>query len=273
MGARTTDTAKRTGVGARRPLLAAVLALATFAGLTAGCGGSHRAAPAPHRTSTAGVTVTTTSQAKSSEPPAIPVGEAIVATAAHAGTVAVYRWPGESRPYVRLPNPRPSGAPLTFLVRSRLPGWEQVYLPIRPDESTGWVRDRDLRLALDPYSLQVHLGAHQLVLRRHGRIVARMPAGVGRGVLPTPLGHYYIVELLKQPDPSGPYGPYAFGTSAYSHVLFSFGGGPGQIGVHGTNEPSSVGRDASHGCIRIHNRDIRRLAAILPLGTPITISR
>jgi len=90
-------------------------------------------------------------------------------------------------------------------------------------------------------------------------------------VLPTPKGLYYIVELLKQPDPRGPYGPYAFGLSAHSNVLYSFGGGPGQIGIHGTDVASSIGRSASHGCIRISNAAIIRLATELPLGTPVRI--
>lgn len=158
-----------------------------------------------------------------------------------------------------------------FLVRARRAGWEQVYLPVRPDGSTGWIRDRDLTLAWNPYTVRVQLGEHRLVVRKDGGVVARFPAAVGRSVLPTPKGRYYIVELLKQPDPNGLYGPYAFGTSAFSHVLYSFGGGPGQIGIHGTNEQYSIGHSVSHGCIRIPNRDIVRLAHILPLGTPVVI--
>ena len=97
--------------------------------------------------------------------------------------------------------------------------------------------------------------------------------GVGKRSTPTPTGHYFLVELFKQSNPGGDYGPYAFGTSAYSNSLFSFGGGPGQIGLHGTNQPGLLGGDISHGCIRIRNAAIVRLAKILPLGTPLTITR
>jgi lipoprotein-anchoring transpeptidase ErfK/SrfK len=45
----------------------------------------------------------------------------------------------------------------------------------------------------------------------------------------------------------------------------------GIIGLHGTNDPSSIGRNSSHGCIRMLNEDILRLRKILPLGTPIVI--
>jgi L,D-transpeptidase catalytic domain len=197
-------------------------------------------------------------------------GESIVATAVKR-SVPIYRSPSGRHPFKRLSNPTSVGAPLVFLVKSRGQGWEHVYLPIRPDGAMGWVRDRDVSLAWNPYSLVARLGRHQLVLRKDGRVVARFPAGVGRSVLPTPTGRYYVVELLKQPDPNGPYGPYAFGTSAFSKVLYHFGGGPGQIGIHGTDERASVGQNQSHGCIRLRNGDIVRLAHVLPLGTPITI--
>jgi lipoprotein-anchoring transpeptidase ErfK/SrfK len=55
-------------------------------------------------------------------------------------------------------------------------------------------------------------------------------------------------------------------------VLSSFGGGPGQIGLHGTDDAASIGQSASHGCIRLSNDEITELATLLPLGTPITIS-
>ena len=95
----------------------------------------------------------------------------------------------------------------------------------------------------------------------------------GPSVLPTPTGTYFIVELLKQPNPHGVYGPYAFGLSAFSNVLTSFGGGPGQIGLHGTDDPSRLGTNVSHGCIRISNVGITKLARLLPLGTPVLITR
>jgi len=85
-------------------------------------------------------------------------------------------------------------------------------------------------LAGNPYSLQVRLHAHELVLRKRARVMARIRAAVGRSVLPTPTGLYYIVELLRQPNPKGPYGPYAFGLSAHSNVLYSFGADPARSG-------------------------------------------
>lgn len=186
--------------------------------------------------------------------------------------VSLYRTPGAKRPFLRLSNPNRNGAPLVFLVKERRPGgWEKVYLPIRPNGSTGWIHDRQVSLAVNPYRIRVSLGERRLTVWKGDRVFHREPAGVGRSILPTPAGTYYLAELLAQPNPNGIYGPYAFGLSAHSNVLYSFGGGPGQIGLHGTNNPASLGTNASHGCIRISNAGITRLARTLPLGTPVRI--
>jgi L,D-transpeptidase-like protein len=243
----------------RRALAPALVLVGAL--LVSGCGGAAR--PSLE-------TGSTVSAQRHTQQVARHPGESIVATAA-TRSVPVYRSPSARHPFTRLANPTSVGAPLVFLVKSRGQGWEHVFLPIRPDGATGWVRDRDVSLAWNPYSLQALLGRHELVLRKGGRVAARFPVAVGRSVLPTPTGRYYLVALLKQPDPSGPYGPYAFGTSAFSRVLYHFGGGPGQIGIHGTDEHGSIGQSVSHGCIRLRNRDIVRLAHELPLGTPVTI--
>jgi lipoprotein-anchoring transpeptidase ErfK/SrfK len=158
-----------------------------------------------------------------------------------------------------------------FLVRRRIRGWVQVRLALRPNGSLGWVRARAVSPALDPYRVTASLSHHRLTVTRGGRTILRAPIAVGRPSLPTPTGLFYITELLKQADRTGTYGPFAFGLSAFSNVLYSFGGGPGQIGFHGTNDPALLGTSASHGCIRISNANITRLARILPLGTPVVI--
>jgi hypothetical protein len=187
-------------------------------------------------------------------------------------SLAVYPKPGAKHPFLRFSNRNSDGAVQTFLVRGELKGWIQIYLPIRPNGSKGWVRARQVLLARDDYYVRIQLRLHRITVWRSGRVILRQPVGVGRAVLPTPKGLYYIVEVLKQPDPNGPYGPYAFGLSGFSNVLYQFGGGPGQIGLHGTDDPSGIGHDVSHGCLRMRNGAITKLAHLLPLGTPIRIT-
>ena len=227
----------------------------------------------PAETSTANGSVLAARHEVRSTP--VPAGNSIVADA-RVKLVRVYARPrGHVREVLR--NPTRYG-PLVFLVkwsgkRWTATRWVHVYLPQRPNGATGWVRARDVTLLRDAYRVTVDLSSHRLVVERNAQPIVRVRIGVGSAVTPTPTGTYYLVELLKQPDPAGAYGPYAFGTSAYSPVLTTFGGGPGQIGIHGTNEPSAIGTDVSHGCIRLANRDIVRLAHTLPLGTPVRIVR
>jgi lipoprotein-anchoring transpeptidase ErfK/SrfK len=199
-----------------------------------------------------------------------PAATSIVAQGA-GSRIAVFRSPTAKRPSWVFRNPRAGGSPVVFLVLQRVPGWVQVRLAVRPDGSVGWVRARSVKLALDPYRVAVSLRGHRITVQLRGRTMIVAPVAVGRPALPTPTGHYYLVELLRQADPNGVYGPYAFGLSAYSHVLFTFGGGPGQIGLHGTDEPWLLGTSVSHGCVRMANALIVRLAHILPLGTPVEI--
>ncbi|HEU0316518.1 MAG TPA: L,D-transpeptidase, partial [Solirubrobacteraceae bacterium] len=137
----------------------------------------------------------------------------------------------------------------------------------------GWVRLADVRIVPDPYLLRIDLRRHRLTLLRRGVVIDRAKIGVGRAVTPTPSGVYFLTELFRLTDPGGPYGPYGFGLSAYSNVLHEFAGADGQIGIHGTNEPAGIGSDVSHGCIRLANPEITRLARLLPLGTPVHITR
>ncbi len=74
----------------------------------------------------------------------------------------------------------------------------------------------------------------------------------------TPTGSYVIIN--KAPNPGGPFGVMWMSLSKQHY------------GIHGTNDPSSIGRSVSHGCIRMYNQDVTQLAATIPIGTPVTIS-
>lgn len=201
-------------------------------------------------------------------------GMSVVATVRGRGALAVYAQPRVARrPARTLASRAAAGTPLVLLVRARRRGWLRVLLPLRPNGSSGWIRASRAILRANPYRLTVALRAHRLIVHRGMRVLLQTPIGVGRAATPTPPGLAYVTQLLRQPDPHGIYGPWAFGLSVYSPVLTSFGGGPGEVGIHGTNDPAGIGRDVSHGCIRVRNAVIERLARILPLGTPVRIIR
>lgn len=148
--------------------------------------------------------------------------------------------------------------------------WVHVQLPILPTGATGWVP----RSALGGYRfvhtrLVVDLERLRATLLADGRPVFRAPVGVGRSDSPTPKGEFYVRDRLTW-FRNLFYGPVAFGTSARSPVLTDWPGG-GFIGIHGTNEPGLLPGRISHGCVRMRNGDIRRLARLMPVGTRLTI--
>jgi hypothetical protein len=169
----------------------------------------------------------------------------------------------------------PLGTPQVFLLEAEVRGrdgdtWFRALLPVRPNGTSGFIRGKDLGVTSTPYRLELRRRKFELLLRRGCALVKTMRVGIGTGRTPTPVGRFYLTSLIKLPDPGTVYGPYAYGLSGFSPVLRSWKLG-GIIGLHGTNDPPSIGRRSSHGCIRLSNRDIRALAKILPLGTPIEI--
>jgi lipoprotein-anchoring transpeptidase ErfK/SrfK len=146
--------------------------------------------------------------------------------------------------------------------------WIELRIPGRPNGRIGWVP----RKVLDQFE-QVHTEivvnreTRELTLYRWGHAVFSAPVGVGKPSTPTPAGHFWITEAFPSNNPF--YGPYLLGTSDYS-VLSEWPGG-GIVGIHGTNEPSLVPGDPSHGCIRLHNSDISRLYPLVSFGTPVLV--
>jgi lipoprotein-anchoring transpeptidase ErfK/SrfK len=145
-----------------------------------------------------------------------------------------------------------------------------VHLPILPNGTTGWVP----RAALGGYGfvttrLLVDLASFKAVLYRGRRTIFHALIGVGKSSSPTPRGRFYVRDKVL--DFNNPfYGPVAFGTSARSDSVTDWPGG-GFIGIHGTNEPGLIPGRISHGCIRMRNQDITRLARLMPVGTPVVI--
>ncbi len=149
--------------------------------------------------------------------------------------------------------------------------WVKVRLPVRPVGSTGWIP----MSALEPLVrvrtwLRVDTRRLRATLVRSGRIVFRARVAVGRSRWPTPRGDFYIRNKLVGFPRGTVYGALAFGTSAKSEVLTDWPRG-GVVGIHGTNHPELIPGRVSHGCIRMHNRDILRLARLMPVGTPLSI--
>ena len=182
---------------------------------------------------------------------------------------------GRSRLVARLHALTEDGMPEVYLaLRShRARGhrvWLRVRIPGRPNGRKGWVPRGALgHLHAVTAALRNDRARSRATLRRGGRIAWRSPIGHGAPGMATPAGRFYVRERLDNRGGDPVYGPLAFGTSAYS-ALSDWPGG-GVIGIHGTNQPWLIPGRPSHGCIRVPNPAIVRLARIMPIGTPILI--
>ena len=204
--------------------------------------------------------------------PVVPLSlsPATVATAS-APSVPLYSAPGAPAPDGSLANPNELGAPLVLVALATEGEWIYVSLPQRPNESAAWVPASDVTLSQDPDRIVVSLGARVLTLYDAGAAVFQTSIAPGAPSSPTPTGTFYVTEVLKLDDPNTAYGPYALGTSAFSNTYYAFDGGPGQVAIHGTNQPWLIGGYASHGCIRLTNAAIAVLAQQVHPGTPVEI--
>ncbi len=108
-----------------------------------------------------------------------------------------------------------------------------------------------------PFRITVSVSKRTLTLRKNGQIVKVYPIAVGRILHGTPVGDYIIIN--KAPNPGGPFGTMWMSLSREHY------------GIHGTNDPSSIGKAVSKGCIRMFNKDVEELARTVPVGTPVGI--
>ncbi len=191
--------------------------------------------------------------------------------------VGVHARPGKHAPAIGALRTRTQDGTdeLVLVLRRRMTvagrAWVKVRVPLLHRPPVGWIPQRALsRMVAVRTLFVVDRAALRARLYRGGRVVLRVPVGIGAKVSPTPPGAFYVRDRFIGLDPRGLYGPIAFGTSARSRHLTDWPGGS-FVGIHGTNQPQLIPGRVSHGCVRLRNRDIRRLSRLMPVGTPVTI--
>lgn len=116
----------------------------------------------------------------------------------------------------------------------------------------------------------VSIPDHKLAVLEAGRVVKVFPTAVGAEKTPSPTGSFQVIQRIPNPTwytkgkvvapgPANPLGTRWLGLSVKGY------------GIHGTNRPSSIGHNASHGCIRMRNRDVEKLFAMVSVGDEVDL--
>jgi lipoprotein-anchoring transpeptidase ErfK/SrfK len=150
-------------------------------------------------------------------------------------------------------------------------GWVEVMLPIRPNGATGWARADELSFYVADSRIVIDLDERRLSYVVDGNEVLSTEVGIGSDHNQTPVGEFFVTDLVTVTAANSPWGPHALGLSARSDTITEFNGGDGIIGIHGTNNPSSIGGNISLGCVRLPNEVITELYAMVPLGTRVEV--
>jgi lipoprotein-anchoring transpeptidase ErfK/SrfK len=188
------------------------------------------------------------------------------------GPLDVYEQPAHDEPMASLDHTTILGT-VTVLGVIGEPGeeWVEVMLPMRPNGRTGWVRVDDVSLYVADGKIVVDLTARKLTYLVDDVVVLETVVGIGSRYNETPTGEFFVTDSVELSDPASPWGPHALGLSARSDTITEYNGGDGIIGIHGTNNPTSIGANISLGCVRLPNEMITELYDLVPLGTRVEI--
>ena len=165
------------------------------------------------------------------------------------------------------------GASSVLPVLAQRPGWVEVRLAQRPNESVAWVPADDVSLASDPFYIVVNLSTTHLQLFDQGHEVENFPAGIGITSAPTPTGQFFVALFAQPPSPG--YGEFVMVTSGHSNTISDWEqSGDAIVAIHGSLGSDGAigitGARVSHGCIRLHDVDLLRLRDV-PAGTPVDV--
>ncbi len=131
-------------------------------------------------------------------------------------------------------------------------------VPPSPADSGADVSPRQATQSRQPLSIQIGLAQRRLVLLRGGVEAAHYPVAVGKPATPTPTGSWSV--LNKACNPGGVFGTRWMAFTRQGH------------GLHGTNQPQSIGHAVSNGCVRMYNADVEALFDQVQVGVPVLIS-
>jgi lipoprotein-anchoring transpeptidase ErfK/SrfK len=268
-GGRFNPTRVRKGQRVSRAIAVAIIGSSLIAG--SGLLGSAASARTVSAQTTSTSTSTTFPGSSVTTSSGVKVSALTIVASAKSAITPAYESATSTKPFISFNNKTNFSGRHVFIVLAQQGDSFKVQLPMRPNGRTGFVKAKDVNLYQHDYAAVISLTSKTLTLYKSGKEVSKDTVAVGSAKYPTPTGSFYMRELARPRNPNGAYGPWAFGLSGYSNVLQKFGRGDGQIGIHGTNEPKKLGQNVSHGCVRMSNASITKLAKTLPQGVPVEI--
>ena len=148
--------------------------------------------------------------------------------------------------------------------------WGRVELPYTWPRRDGWIRLSGLSRDTTRVRVEVDLSQHMVIVRKFGNVLFRAPGATGASYSPTPIGEYFVTDRVPFGAGSA-LGSFAFGISGIQPRLPAGWSGGDQLAIHGTNNPSSIGRSVSAGCVRVSESTLARLMPLLAYGTPVIV--
>lgn len=219
-------------------------------------------------TTTTSIPTTTTTELSTAS---LRVGEAL--SARSDAPLEVFETPGAGVTSMVLEGATSLGTPrVVQVLEGPVDGWMRVALPVRPNGSQGWIRASDVTLFVVDRRVEVNLGDRTLQVIGPDGPMLETTVAIGSRANPTPVGEFFVTDSVILSEPGGPWGPWAFGLSAYSDTITEFNGGNGIIGIHGTNQPGSIGHAQSLGCVRVPNEVALQLGELISAGVPVRIT-
>ena len=165
------------------------------------------------------------------------------------------------------------GSPTTLTVAAERGGWLGVTSTDLPNGKLGWVRKENE--AIDQrrteLSIRIDLSQRRLRLLDGDRLVRTATVAVGRPGSSTPTGRFAVTDKLNGSDYGPYYGCCILALSGHQPNLPPGWQGGDRLAIHGTDDPSSIGRPVTAGCPRAGARDLHALMRRVPLGTPVVI--
>jgi L,D-transpeptidase ErfK/SrfK len=125
--------------------------------------------------------------------------------------------------------------------------------------------------------LVLRIGQRRVYVYQGEAVKASYPVAVGRAGWETPTGQFKVIEKIRNPGWTNPFtgevAPPGPDNPLGERWIAFWTDGKNFVGFHGTPNPESVGRAASHGCVRMFNADIRKLFEMVKVGTPVIVER